>query len=307
MTINPYLKNSLIDEWLSDSQELHNKQKNTIKAYKRDIYKFISFLDQYNGEITTKETLKKVNLITLRAWIAAERKTDLSNRSVARALSALKNFYEWLQLNKCIENSVVSNFTGPKLKRRLPRPLSVDDAQRLLQHTEKGKQGSWVVARDVAILTLLYCCGLRISEALSLQFKCIPLTDLIKVTGKGNKERLIPVLPIAQKSVAAYLDACPFNFKPEDPLFRGVRGKRLNPRLVQHTVSRARISLGLAETVTPHALRHSFATHLFSAGGDLRTIQELLGHQSLSSTQIYTGIDQKRLMETFKRTHPKGT
>ena len=188
----------------------------------------------------------------------------------------------------------------------MPRPLSVPDAQNLIQYSGKNKEKSWIGARNVAILTLLYGCGMRISEALDLKFKCTPLNDLVKVKGKGNKERLVPVLPITRESVTFYIDSCPFNFTPEDPLFLGARGKKLNPKIVQNVVAKARLSLGLPPTATPHALRHSFATHLFSAGGNLRTIQELLGHKSLSSTQIYTGVDQKHLMNVFKKAHPKG-
>ena len=298
-------KNLFVENWLSDTQKLHNKEVNTIKAYQRDVYKFVNFLDQYNGEFTTKKQLGDVDLITLRAWVAREKHANLSNRSLARSLSALRSFYHWLHVNESIDSTIVAGFTGPKIKKKLPRPLSVYDAKKLINYIDKEPRKAWINARNVAILTLLYGCGLRISEALNLKFDCTPLSDLLKVSGKGKKERIIPVLPIAQESVNNYLRTCPYEFDSDGPLFVGARGKKLSPRIVQDIISKARQSLGLPPTATPHALRHSFATHLFSAGGNLRTIQELLGHQSLASTQIYTGVDQKHLMKVFNSAHPK--
>ena len=297
----------LIENWLSYSLKIRGNQPNTIKAYRRDIHKFISYLEDHNGIETDKPQLETVDLVTLRSWISNEKRNSLSNRSMLRKISAVKSFYNWLFVNEGIDNVIIPNFTGPKLKPKLPRPLSICDTQNLIEFVKSKSSNSWITARDVAIVILLYGCGLRISEALALQFEATSLPEVMKIKGKGNKERLVPVLPIAKQSVKNYLDSCPFKFKLGDPLFIGIRGKRLNPKIIQNVVANARISLGLPATVTPHALRHSFATHLLSAGGDLRTIQELLGHKSLSSTQIYTGVDQARLMEVFKKAHPRST
>ena len=297
----------LLERWLSYSQKIRGHQPNTIKAYRRDINKFITYIQDYYGDETNLHQLKKVDLPTLRSWIHNEKKNNLSTRSILREISAIKSFYSWLFINEGIDNPTISNFTGPKLKQKLPRPLSVTDAKNLISFVKNKSHGSWIIQRDVAILILLYGCGLRISEALALKFDIIPLPNVISIEGKSKKERLIPILPIAKDSIQKYLDICPFKFRSEDPLFIGLRGKQLNPKLIQNVVVSARIALGLPATATPHALRHSFATHLLSAGGDLRTIQELLGHKSLSSTQIYTGVDQQRLMEVFKRSHPRST
>ena len=299
--------NHLIDNWLSYCKKIRGLQPNTSKAYRRDVEKFVNFINDQFSEKNITSQLARVNLSNIRSWIANEKKNHLSNRSILRQLSAVKSFYNWLSLHEDIDNSKIANFAGPKIKQRLPRPLSIDDTQNLIKYVKSDSGKSWLVARNVAILILLYGCGLRISEALELKYNLIPLPDIIKVTGKGKKERLIPILPIAKNSLMEYLDLCPFTFKPNDHLFVGSRGKKLSPKIIQNIVAEARIALGLPTTVTPHALRHSFATHLLSAGGDLRTIQELLGHQSLSSTQIYTGVEQERLMAVFKKAHPRGS
>ncbi len=297
---------TIIESWLSHSLKIRNIQPNTCKAYQRDVRKFVTYLEQYYSKIVTISLLKEVNLLSLRSWIADGKKNNLSNRSMMRELSAVKSFYAWLNTYKEIDNSKIANFVGPKLKQRLPRPLTIKDTKKLIEKVKITPQKPWLAARDVAILILLYGCGLRISEALDLKYHSTPLPDLLKIKGKGNKDRIIPILSIAKESIKAYLDLCPYSFIEQDFLFIGARGNRLNPKIIQNTVATARVSLGLPSTVTPHALRHSFATHLLSAGGDLRTIQELLGHKSLSSTQIYTGVDQARLMSVFKKSHPKG-
>ena len=296
----------LIEKWLSYCHKIRNVQPNTIKAYRYDIKKFITFLENHDVQSISKMQLFKITLPTLRAWIAHNKKAKMGNRSILRKLSAVKSFYNWLNSTEKIDNSVIANFSGPKLKNRLPRPLTIEDTKNLLANVRATSTKPWLVARDVAILVLLYGCGLRIAEALDLKYNLFPLPDLIRINGKGNKERLIPILPIAKESLKEYLELCPYSFKPNDHMFVGLRGKKLNPKIIQNVVATARTSLGLPPTVTPHALRHSFATHLLSAGGDLRTIQELLGHKSLSSTQIYTGVDQARLMAVFKKAHPRG-
>ena len=295
----------LIKSWLAYCRKILEAQPNTINAYRRDVEQFIKYIDGYYSRKTSKAQLAKVNIATLRSWIATRKKHRLSNRSILRELSAVKNFYSWLSTHEAIDNSIILNFTGPKLKQRLPRPLTIKDAGDLIKQVESRYKKPWVVARDVAVLILLYGCGLRISEALELRYSDAPLPSLIKIKGKGKKERLIPILPIAKESVQNYLELCPHKSRPNDHLFIGLQGKKLNPKIIQNVVADARVSLGLPLTVTPHALRHSFATHLLSAGGDLRTIQELLGHKSLSSTQIYTGVDQEHLMTVFKKAHPR--
>jgi integrase/recombinase XerC len=195
---------------------------------------------------------------------------------------------------------------APKFSAGLPRPVARPDTRALIDTVEVQSADAWVAARDVAVVTLLYGCGLRISEALGLTRSAAPLPEVLRITGKGNKERLVPVLPVVRQAIDTYLRLCPLAQGPDDPLFLGKRGGPLNPRLIQKVVQQARLQLGLPATATPHAMRHSFATHLLESGGDLRAIQELLGHASLSTTQAYTAVDQARLMEVYKKSHPKG-
>ncbi|MEE2774882.1 MAG: tyrosine recombinase XerC [Pseudomonadota bacterium] len=295
---------NIIERWIKHISELETVQPNTVKAYRSDLNDFLRFLIEYTGSDICKRNLQSVDLNTMRAWIVTMKSQDKSIRSISRAISAQKNFYKWLLDCEDIENSCVLNFSGPKVENRLPRPLSEKDAKTLLEVVAKASKIPWISARDVALFTLLYGCGLRVSEALGLSCNVLPIPDILKIEGKGKKQRLIPILPIARSSINTYCELCPYEMKPGSPLFRGARGKQLNPKIIQNVMSRARNYMGLPATATPHALRHSFATHLLSAGGDLRTIQELLGHSSLSSTQIYTGVDKDRLMEVFRKTHP---
>ncbi|MBY6136578.1 tyrosine recombinase XerC [Nocardioides marinus] len=241
----------------------------------------------------------------MRAWMASERGSGTGARSLARKLSAVKSFYRWLAQREGFEPSAVLSARAPKFQKKLPRPLAPDAAKAVLETVELQSQKSWVAARDVAVVTLLYGCGLRISEALRLTGADAPLPPVLRILGKGNKERVVPVLPAARDAVDRYLAQCPFPLEADAPLFRGVRGGALNPRQIQDVMARTRAQLGLPATATPHALRHSFATHLLEAGGDLRAIQELLGHASLSTTQTYTAVDSRHLMDVYRRTHPK--
>lgn len=241
----------------------------------------------------------------LRSWQARLREDELSSRSVSRALSAVKSFHRWLADAEGIEATAVLSARSPKSPARLPRPVSVDAASALIDHAASDHSEDWIAARDAAILTLLWGAGLRISEALSLNQSDAPLPDILRIKGKGGKERIIPVLPAAAEAVETYLHLLPHDPASDEALFLGARGKRLNARLVRKAMERARSALGLPATATPHALRHSFATHLLEAGGDLRVIQELLGHASLSSTQIYTAVDQARLLDIYDRAHPR--
>ena len=241
----------------------------------------------------------------MRAWMAHERGRGVGARSLARALSAVKSFYRWLSDREGFEATAVLSARAPKFQKKLPRPLAPDAARAMIDTVELQAREPWVAARDTAVITLLYGCGLRISEALSLTCDDAPLPPTLVIRGKGGKERIVPVIDPARSAVDAYLAACPFPADAGAPLFRGVRGGALSPRAVQKVMERARLQLGLPATATPHALRHSFATHLLGAGGDLRAIQELLGHASLSTTQAYTAVDTARLMEVYDRAHPR--
>jgi len=224
---------------------------------------------------------------------------------MARKLSAVKAFYRWLSEREGFEPTAVLSTRSPKFQKKLPRPLAIDAAKALIDCVEIQTETPWVAARDVAVLTLLWGCGLRISEALGLKGADAPLPDVLRIVGKGGKERVVPVLPAARDAVEAYVRACPHLQAADAPLFRAIRGGALGPRAIAQVMANARMQLGLPATATPHAMRHSFATHLLDAGGDLRAIQELLGHASLSTTQAYTAVDTARLMEVYNRAHPK--
>lgn len=293
----------LMQRWLLAAQ-VQGKSPKTIEAYQRDVSGFLGFLNRYHGGDVGLSALGAVGVRDMRAWIADARGRGLSARSLARALSAVKGFYGWLLEMEGIENAAVPSMRGPRVKPNLPRPVAAGDAREMLAQVDIQHQEPWVAARDTAVILLLYGCGMRISEALGLNRAAAPLPEVLRIIGKGNKERILPVLPVARAGVEAYLKACPHDLADDGPLFIGVRGKRLGARAIQKLMEGLRGQLGLPATATPHALRHSFATHLLEAGGDLRTIQELLGHASLSSTQIYTSLDQTRLMEIYNSSHP---
>jgi len=241
----------------------------------------------------------------LRAWMAHLRGKGLCSRSIARALSALRGFARWLaDRQPGFEPTAILAARAPRFKAPLPRPLTPEAAREVLDDIGAGKP-DWQQARDAAVAALLYGCGLRISEALSLKGRDRALGPGLRVIGKGGKERLVPVIPAASRAVARYAALCPFDLAPDASLFRGARGGPLNPRLIAGAMEGVRMRLGLPATATPHALRHSFATHLLAGGGDLRAIQELLGHARLATTQVYTGVDQARLMEVYRAAHPR--
>lgn len=240
----------------------------------------------------------------MRAWMASERADGISARSLARKLSSVKGFIGWLAERNSFDATAVLSTRAPKFRKKLPRPLAEDAARAMIDTVELQSEQTWVAARDAAVLTLLYGCGLRISEALGLTGAQSPLPDVLRIQGKGGKERIVPVLPAARQAVEAYVRICPHPLTQDQPLFRGVRGGPLNARTISGVMAKARAQLGLPATATPHAMRHSFATHLLSAGGDLRAIQDLLGHASLSTTQAYTAVDTARLMEVYDQAHP---
>ncbi len=302
--ISPQQRDAL-DRWLTHLRALDGAAANTITAYGRDVAGYLAFLATHRGGAEGTAALTTLAIQDIRAWMAHERGRGLSARSLARALSAVKGFTAWLADRDGTDATAILTTRGPKFRRKLPRPLSEDGARAMLDTVGDQAREDWIAARDTAVVTLLYGCGLRISEALGLTGADHPLPDVLRITGKGDKTRLVPVLPTARAAVAQYARLCPYDLSRNAPLFRGARGGPLNPRLIALVMEKTRLQLGLPATATPHALRHSFATHLLSAGGDLRAIQELLGHASLSTTQAYTAVDAARLMEVYEKAHPR--
>ncbi len=296
---------ALLRAWLASLAGLQDASTHTITAYQHDVAGFLGFLGQHWGGPAGRATLGEITIRDMRAWMASERARGIEARSLARALSAVKSFYRWLAEHEGVEASAVAATKSPRLKQRLPRPIPAEAAKALISDTVLMHEEPWINARDAALLTLLYGCGLRISEALGLTHSTLPWGETIRITGKGNKTRIVPVLPQVREAVANYLKLCPHPAAPDAPIFRGFRGGPLNPAIVQKLVRDLRHLTGLPETTTPHALRHSFATHLLEAGGDLRTIQDLLGHASLSTTQTYTAVNQAQLMDIYRSAHPR--
>ncbi|MBO6896294.1 MAG: tyrosine recombinase XerC [Shimia sp.] len=294
-----------VTRFLAHKAALHGASDNTIAAYQRDLTEFMTFLTLHKGEPQGLAPLMEVGVSDMRSWMASARSSGISSRSLARKLSSVKSFYRWLAENEGCDPTAVLATRSPKFQAKLPRPLSEDAAIDVIKTVEFQSQEDWIGARDIAVITMLYGCGLRISEALGLTGADVPLPNALRIVGKGGKERVVPVIEAARDAVARYIRHCPHALSDDLPLFRGVRGGALNPRQVQKVMQQTRQQLGLPATATPHALRHSFATHLLSAGGDLRSIQELLGHASLSTTQAYTQVDAARLMEVYNKTHPK--
>lgn len=291
--------------WLDHARSIEGAADNTLKAYQTDVLGFLAFFSAHHGGAQGLGPIARITVGDMRAWMAHVRGTGVGARSLARQLSAVKSFYRWLAPREGFEPTAVLTTRAPKFQKKLPRPLSEDAARDMIGAVELQSQEPWVAARDAAVLTLLYGCGLRISEALGLTGADVPLPATLRIMGKGGKERVVPVIDAARKAVAAYARTAPFDMIPDGPLFRGARGGALNPRIVQKVMERARMQLGLPASATPHAMRHSFATHLLTAGGDLRAIQELLGHASLSTTQAYTAVDTARLMEVYNAAHPR--
>ncbi|WP_377193470.1 tyrosine recombinase XerC [Ruegeria meonggei] len=302
--ISPACRDAL-QHWLDSLGALAGRSENTQTAYRGDVTEFLSFMTLHHSERQGLAALARITVSDMRAWMADQRAAGVGARSLARKLSAVKSFYRWLSEREGFEPTAVLSTRAPKFTKKLPRPLAEDAARAMIDTVEMQSTNDWVSARDVAVVTLLYGCGLRISEALSLTGTDAPLPATLRIVGKGDKERIVPVLPAAQTAVERYVQLCPHPQAPDKALFRGVRGGPLNPRAIQGVMAKARMQLGLPATATPHAMRHSFATHLLSAGGDLRSIQELLGHASLSTTQAYTAVDTARLMEVYNRAHPK--
>ncbi|MGL4397408.1 MAG: tyrosine recombinase XerC [Hyphomicrobium sp.] len=292
--------------WLAHLEVEKGASAATTTAYERDVRQFLSFLKSHLGYTPCLADLDRLNAKTVRAFLAKRRKAGAVSRSLSRTLSALRTFFRWLEQQDSAHNRAVMQVALPKIAHSVPKPLNVDAAGRVIAG-DGYDDADWIWARDKAVLLLLYGAGLRISEALNLTPATAPLDgrDVMIIRGKGGKERMVPALAIVSAALQRYVALCPFPLDAQAPLFRGARGGPLSPRLIQLTMARMRDTLGLPETATPHALRHSFATHLLSAGADLRQIQELLGHASLSTTQIYTEVDRERLLAVYDRAHPR--
>lgn len=293
-----------VEAWLSALTGVKGRAATTAEAYRADVFGFLAFLGMHLDTPVGPAALKGLTVSDMRSWMAHERAGGVSPRSLARALSAVKNFLGWLSERDGFDATKPLSVRAPSFQKKLPRPLSPDAARAVIDMTAEAET-PWIGARDAAVVTLLYGLGLRISEALGLKWKDAPLPATLRITGKGGKERIVPVLPVAAAAVERYVALCPFELQPEDALFRGKRGGPLSPRLMQKAMEGVRHRLGLPASATPHALRHSFATHLLASGGDLRAIQELLGHSSLSTTQAYTAVDSAQLMEVYARAHPR--
>ena len=296
---------SAVAEW--QSWLAHGKQssEHTVAAYSRDVARFLAFLSQHLGGPPDVADLAALKVADFRAYLARRRTEGIESASLARELSSLRNLFRHFERTGLLHNAAIGAVRTPKLPHSLPKALSVGQARDVVAVAETVSEHEWVALRDVAVLTLLYGCGLRISEALDLDRSEAPSRDTMVITGKGQKQRLVPVLAIVRQAIDEYVAACPWELTPDGPLFVGLRGKRLRPEMVQRLVRRLRVILALPESATPHALRHSFATHLLAGGGDLRTIQELLGHASLSTTQRYTEVDSSRLLEIYDTAHPR--
>lgn len=283
----------------------------TVEAYQRDITQFADYFAETRGEALSARAIEALQPPDIRAFMAARRAQGVGNRALMRALAGIRSFIRFLERRDGLKTGAFSAIRTPKVPRKLPRALTQADARDLTDTASRAgdTRQPWILARDAAVLALLYGCGLRISEALAIRRDEAPVgrRDSVTVTGKGGKVRTLPVIAPVQQAIEDYLQLCPWTGTPEGPLFVGARGGPLSPRIIQLAVERMRGALGLPDDATPHALRHSFATHLLGRGGDLRTIQELLGHASLSTTQLYTAIDSQRLLEAYRSAHPHGT
>jgi integrase/recombinase XerC len=278
----------------------------TVEAYGSDLAGFFGFLRGHLGKEPTARALGGLRARDIRAYLAARRRDGLTDASIARLLSSIKALYRWLSRAHGIENAEIGYLQGPRRTPRLPRPVSVDAARDLLHEADTEPDADpWIAARDVAVLSLLYGAGLRISEALSLTGQHVPPPERLRITGKGGKVRIVPLIAPVREAIADYAARCPYALTRNGALFRGAKGGPLSPRIIQGRMQKLRGILGLPETATPHALRHSFATHLLTNGADLRAIQTLLGHASLSTTQVYTGVDSSRLRAVHASAHPR--
>lgn len=293
---------SLIEDWRRFLAQDRRRSVHTVRAYIATAERLIAFLQEHQGGSVTRNDLTTLRTADIRSFLAERRITDdIGNLSAARELSAIRGFLRFVGG----DGASVPAIKGPRVKRGIPRPISPDDVIALAQDVAETARDGWIGARDWAVLLLLYGAGLRIGEAMSLTGDILPLQETLRVTGKRNKTRIVPLLPQVREAIDAYLAVCPYTAEPGEPLFKGARGGPLSASLIRRAVQGARGRLGLSERTTPHALRHSFATHLLGRGADLRSLQELLGHASLSSTQVYTHVDAAHLLDVYRNAHPR--
>ena len=307
MTANTELQN-LIGDWLAMLTHQRKLSLHTVEAYQRDVTQFIDFLAGHEEQEASPASFAALKAMDVRSFLAKRREQETTqSRSLARSLSGLRSFALYLSEKNYPVSPAFEIVKSPKIPKSLPRPISQDDALKIIQLAGETSKHHWENMRNRALLVLIYGCGLRISEALNLSYGDRPTAGQlsIRITGKGNKQRDIPILPLIEDAIHHYIQAAPFDFQKSDPLFKGIKGGRLSARQVQLIVAKCRRLLGLSDKVTPHAFRHSFATHLLAAGGDLRTIQELLGHSSLSTTQVYTEIEDAELGRIYQAAHPR--
>lgn len=288
--------------WIGDERQ---SSAHTLNAYSRDLAAFLAFLTDHLGTAPTLNDLNNLKASDFRSFLAWRLADGIAQSSLARAMSTLRNFFRFLDKTGRVSNATISAVRAPRPAPPVPKPIAAGEAIDLIDAARSLSDTPWIAKRDTALFTLLYGCGLRIDEALGLNQGDTPHGNSMIINGKGNKQRVVPVLPIVRQSIADYIAACPFAPRPDGPLFLGARGGRLNPGVVQRQMRKLRAQLGLPSTATPHALRHSFATHLLGAGGDLRTIQELLGHASLTTTQRYTSVNSERLIAVYQDAHPR--
>lgn len=292
---------ALIEEYRSYLADNRRRSVHSVRAYVATAERLTEFLSEHRGEAVSRSTLSKLDAADLRAFLAYRRIDGLTNRSTARELSAIRNFLRFA----LGEDAPIPALKGPRVQRSLPRPVDPEAVLALAGDAADSARDSWVGARDWAVLLLLYGCGMRVSEATGLTGDVLPLGQTLRVTGKRNKTRIVPLLDNVREAIEGYLELCPYPPAKGEPLFRGARGGPLSPALIRRAVQGARKRLGLPEKTTPHALRHSFATHLLAGGADLRSLQELLGHASLSSTQVYTAVDTTMLLDEYQNSHPR--
>ena len=292
---------ALIDDWRRFLAQDRRRSVHTVRAYVATAERLVEFLQDHRGGGVTQAMLAALTPADLRAFLADRRIEGIGNASAARELSAVRGFLR----HAAGDEALVPAVKGPRVKRGVPRPISPDEAVALAQDVAEQRSEGWIGARDWAVLLLLYGAGLRISEALDLTGGILPLDETLRVTGKRGKIRIVPLLPQVREAIEAYLAVCPWPPAKDQPIFRGARGGPLSPALIRRAVQGARRRLGLSERTTPHALRHSFATHLLGRGADLRSLQELLGHASLSSTQVYTQVDAAHLLDVYRNAHPR--
>jgi integrase/recombinase XerC len=300
---------ALLDErqaWLATLQGERRLSDNTVEAYERDTRQFLIFLTGHLAAPAAIKDISDLRLADLRGFLASRRRDGAGARSLGRHLAGLRSFLHYLERKGLVKTAGANAVRTPKQPKSLPKPLTDRQALNLTQTETQMHEEPWIAARDAAVLSLLYGCGLRISEALNLRIADIPNgTSALRITGKGGKTRLVPLLPVVAEAIETYRKLCPYHLAHDEPMFLGARGGKLQPAIIQRGMQKLRGAFGLPDTATPHALRHSFATHLLAGGGDLRTIQELLGHASLSTTQIYTGVDTARLLEIYDNAHPR--